>query len=125
MMNARPMAVSVAAVLLVLANLLNSPWPWFALLPGSEEAPAVVVYTGIVLGVLGIVAGVGLWLTKPWSYWAAIIISVINILLNGFGIFMVPTAALQAFIAAQTVGFILAIVLVVIPTSRRALTASS
>jgi heme/copper-type cytochrome/quinol oxidase subunit 4 len=40
------------------------------------------------------------------------------------GIFVVPTGALQAFIAAQTVGFILAIVLVVIPASRQALTAS-
>jgi uncharacterized membrane protein (DUF2068 family) len=123
-MSARPLPVTVAAVLLVLASLLNSPWPWFALLPGSEEAPAAVVYAGIVLGVLGIVAGVGLWFTKPWSYWATIIISVINILLNGLGLFMVPTGALQAFIAAQTVGFILAIVLVVIPASRQALTAS-
>ena len=123
-MSARPLPVTIAAVLLVLSSLLNSPWPWFALLPGSEEAPAAVVYTGIVLGVLGIVAGVGLWVTKPWSYWATIIISVINILLNASGIFMVPTAALQAFIAAQTVGFILAIVLVVIPASRQALTAS-
>jgi uncharacterized membrane protein (DUF2068 family) len=123
-MSARPLPVTIAAVLLVLASLLNSPWPWLALLPGSEEAPAAVVYTGIVLGVLGIVAGVGLWFTKPWSYWATIIISVINILLNGSGIFMVPTAALQAFIAAQTVGFILTIVLVVIPASRQALTAS-
>src|SRR3982751_1471595 len=104
-MNARPMPVTVAAILLVLASLLNSPWPWLALLPGAEEAPASVVYVGIVLGILGIVAAVGLWMLKNWSYWATIIVCVINILLNVLGVFMVPTAALQAFIAVQTVGF--------------------
>ena len=123
-MNARPMSVSVAAILLVLSSLLNSPWPWFALLPGAEEAPAFIVYVSIVLGVLGIVAAIGLWMMKKWSLWATIIVCVINILLNGFGLVMVPTAALQVFTAVQTVGFILALVLVVITTSRRALTAA-
>jgi uncharacterized membrane protein (DUF2068 family) len=122
-MNARPMPVTVAAILLVLASLLNSPWPWLALLPGAEEAPASVVYVGIVLGILGIVAAVGLWMLKNWSYWATIIVCVINILLNVLGLFMVPTAALQAFIAVQTVGFILTLVLVVIPSARSTLTA--
>jgi uncharacterized membrane protein (DUF2068 family) len=123
-MNARPMQVTVAAILLVLSSLLNSPWPWFALLPGAEETPAPIVYASIVLGVLGIVAAVGLWIMKPWSLWATIVVCVINILLNGFGLVAVPTVALQAFTAVQGVGFILTLVLVVLPASRQALTAS-
>jgi uncharacterized membrane protein (DUF2068 family) len=92
--------------------------------PGAEEAPAAIVYVSIVLGILGIVAAVGLWMMKPWSLWATIIVCVINILLNVFGLFAVPTFALQAFTAVQGLGFILALVLVVIPTSRHALAAS-
>jgi uncharacterized membrane protein (DUF2068 family) len=75
---------------------------------------------GVVLGIVGIVAAVGLWMMKNWSYWATIIVCVLNILLNVSGLVMVPTAALQAAIAVQTIGFVLTIVLVVLQTTRRA-----
>jgi hypothetical protein len=61
---------------------------------------------------------------KKWGWWATIIVSVINILLNLSGLAMVQSGALRAAIAVQTVGFILTLVLVVLPTSRRAFTAS-
>src|SRR4051812_42088076 len=122
-MHSRPLAVSVAAILLVLASLFNSPWPWLALFPGAEEAPAFAVYLGIVLGIAGIVAAVGLWIMKAWSFWSTIVVCVLNILFNVLGLAMVPTAALQAAIAVQTVVFAITIVLVVLTTSRNALTA--
>jgi uncharacterized membrane protein (DUF2068 family) len=94
------------------------------MVPGAEETPAFVIYLGIVLGLMGIVAAVGLWLIKTWGFWATIIVCVLNIILNVSGLAMVPTAALQAAIAVQTVGFIVTIVLVVLPSARRALTAT-
>jgi len=45
---------------------------------------------------------------------------VINLLLNVVGLIMVPSAALEAFIAVQTIGFIVVIVPVVLPAARRA-----
>ncbi len=60
-MSTRPLPVAVAAILMVLISLAGLPGP---LLPGSEEVPAVVIYGGIVLGILGIVAAVGLWMLK-------------------------------------------------------------
>ncbi len=56
-MLSRPTSVTVAAVLLGILSLLNLLSP---LLP-SEGVPAVVVYGGIVLGVVGLVATGGLW----------------------------------------------------------------
>jgi uncharacterized membrane protein (DUF2068 family) len=120
-MNLRPLPVTVAAILLALFSLMNFPGPWWYVVPGAEETPMFVIYLGIVLGIVGIVATVGLWMLKTWGFWATIVVCVLNILLNVLGLAMVPTAALQAAIAVQTVGFVLTIVLVVLPTARRAL----
>jgi uncharacterized membrane protein (DUF2068 family) len=119
-MSPRPMLVSVVAVLQVILNVLNFPGPWWYMFPGAEEAPAFVIYSGIVVGIVGIVASVGLWMLKSWGYWLTVIGSVLNILLGMPGLFLVPVGALKAAIAVQTIGFVLVLVLVVLPTSRRA-----
>ena len=33
-MRSRPQGVTIAAILLVLLNLFNFPWPWLLLFPG-------------------------------------------------------------------------------------------
>ena len=119
----RALPVTVAAILIALFSLMNFPGPWWYLVPGAVEAtPMIVIYSGILLGIVGLVAGVGLWMLKRWSFWLTIVVSVINILLNMFGLAMVPTVALQAAIVVQTAGFVLVLVLVVLPDTRRALT---
>ena len=121
-MASRPLAVTVAAILMALFSLMNFPGPWWYALPGAmEETPMVIIYVGIVLGIAGLVAAVGLWMLKKWGFWATIIVSVINILLNLSGLAMVQSGALRAAIAVQTIGFILTLVLVVLPSSRHAL----
>jgi uncharacterized membrane protein (DUF2068 family) len=119
----RALPVTVAAILMALFSLMNFPGPWWYLVPGAVEAtPMIVIYSGIVLGIVGLVAAVGLWMLKRWSFWLTIVVCVVNILLNVFGLAMVPTVALQVAIAVQTVGFVLLLVLVVLPDSHRALT---
>ena len=122
-MSPRPLPVTVAAVLMALFSLMNFPGPWWYAVPGAEETPAFIIYTGVVLGLIGIVVAVGLWMLQKWSYWATIVVSVINILLNVSGLVMAPGATLKTLIAVQTIGFILVIVLVMHPDSRRALAA--
>ncbi len=63
-MHSRPLAVTVAAILLALSSLASIPGP---LLPGSEEIPAIVIYGGIVLGVAGLVGAAGLWTPRKKS----------------------------------------------------------
>lgn len=119
-MSIRPLPVTVAAILMALFSLMNFPGPWWYAVPGAEETPMFVIYSGIVLGIVGIVAAVGLWMLRTWGFWLTIIVSVVNILFNVLGLGMAPGATLKALIAVQTIGFILIIVLVVLPTARRA-----
>src|SRR5919112_2474003 len=122
-MRSRPQAVTVAAVLLVLLSLFDSPWPYEILFPGlEEEPPAFVIYSGYVLGVVGLLVAVGLWMLQKWSYWATIVVCVLNFLLGAPGLVMAPGAALKALIAVTEVVAVLIIVLVVLLDSRLALT---
>ena len=121
-MHSRPVPVTAATILLVLLSLFDFPWPWLLLFPGAEEPPAFVLYSGYVLGIVGLVVAVGLWMMKPWSLWATIIVCVLNFLLGAPGVVMAPSAAMKVVVAVMEVLAVLIIVLVVLPDSRRALT---
>ena len=120
-MQARPQPVTVAAILLVLLSLFNFPWIYELLFPGAEGPPPALLYSGYVVGVVGLVAAVGLWMLKPWSYWTTIVVCALNFLLGAPGVVFAPGATLKALIAVTEVVAILIIVLVVLPDSRRAL----
>ncbi len=123
-MPSRPLPVTVAAILLGVLSLFNSPWPWMLLLPGlEEEPPAFILYSGIVLGIVGLVVAVGLWRMKRWSFWATIVVSVLNFLLGAPGVLFAP-GAVRAVLAVLEVVAVLIIVLVMLPSSRRALETS-
>jgi hypothetical protein len=116
--------VTIAAILLVILSLSGFPWPWMLLFPGVEDPPAFIYYSGIVLGIVGLVVAVGLWTMKTWSYWATIIVCVLNFLTGVPGVFLGPTAGIQVLSAVLAVVAVLIIVLVVLPSSRRALAPS-
>ncbi len=123
-MRPRPLPVTIAAILLVLLSLFDFPWPWMLLFPGAEEPPAFVIYSGYVLGIVGLVVAIGLWMLKRWSFWATIVVCVLNFLLGAPGVVMGPTTAVQITVLITEVVAVLIIVLVALPSSRRALTAS-
>ena len=120
-MRARPLPVTVAAILLVLLSLSDFPWLFELLFPGVEEPPAFIIYSGYVEGIVGLVAAIGLWMLKPWSLWATIVVCALNLLLGLPGLLFAPGAALKAVIAVTEIVAVLIIVLVVLPDSRRAL----
>ena|SRR5215216_1224408 len=122
-MRYRPQGVTIAAILLVLLNLFNFPWPWLLLFPWALPPPAFVIYTGFVLGVVGLVVAVGLWMMKAWSYWATIIVCVLNLLSGAPGIVLGPTVGVRVLSALIEVVALLIIVLTIRPSSRRALEA--
>ena len=106
-MRSRPLPVTVAAILLALFSLMNFPGPWWYVVPGvAEVTPMIVIYSGIVLGIVGIVGAVGLWMLKTWSLWLTVVVCMLNILLNVSGLVMVLPGGLKALIAVQTIGFV-------------------
>ena len=117
-MRSRPVPVTVAAVIQGLFSLLSLPGP---LLPGSEGVPAVVLYSGVVLGVAGLVASAGLWMLKNWGLWLTIIVNALGALSAAPGVVAAPNAVLQASALVGVLISALIIVLVVLPSSRRAL----
>ena len=120
MKTQRPLPVTVAAILLVLLSLFDFPWPYQLLFPMAEAPPAFILYSGYVLGIVGLVVAVGLWMLQRWSLWATIVVCVLNFLAGAPGVVMAPGAALKAVISVTEVVAVLIIVLVVLPTSRRA-----
>ena len=122
-MRSRPTPVTAAALMLVLLSLFGFPWLWRLLFAGVEEPPAFAIYVGFVLGIVGLVVAVGLWTMKAWSYWATIVVCVLNLLSGAPGMVLGPSAGIKVTSAVLEVVAVLIIVLIVRPSSRRALAA--
>ncbi len=114
----RPLPVAIAAVLLAVLSLPNLIFP---LLP-TEGVPALVVYSGVVLGVAGLVTAAGLWKLKRWSMWLAIVLCVLAILSASPGLTAASSGLLGVLATVVVAGAALIILLIVLPGSRRAYT---
>ena len=117
-MRARPLPVSVAAILMVLFGLANLLSPFVL----TEGVPTFVIYLGVALGVAGLLAAAGLWMLKRWALWLTIVVSVLNILSSAPGLAFAPTPTMRVLATIGVVGFAVIILLVVLPNSRRAYT---
>ena len=112
-MRARPLPVTVAAVLLALLSLANLFSPLFL----SERVPALVLYLLVVLGVVGLIAAGGLWVLKRWALWPTIIVCVLNILSAAPGIASPSNAALLVAALLFVIGSAVIILLQVLTNS--------
>jgi uncharacterized RDD family membrane protein YckC len=121
-MYSRPQTVTLAAILLTLFSVLfDLSFPlWANAIPRGESVPAVVMYITVIVGVAGLAGAAGLWMMKKWGIWLSIVVCVLNILDAGGGVVGAPNAALRVVSVIVVIGFALIIVLVVLPTSRRA-----
>ena len=112
----QPPPVFIAMVLLALLSLTN-------LVPAEqvilEGKPTAAVLLPLVVGVLGLVGAWGLWRLKRWAMWLVIVVCVLNILMSAVALASPFTAI---FGAIYLVVCALVIVLVVLPSSRRAYT---
>jgi len=117
-MPSRPQPVSAGAILLTLFSLVSHP---LTLLPGAKEVPAMVVYGGFALSIVGLVAGAGLWTLKKWGFWLTLVVSALNLLSAAPGLVLALGPVLKTITLVGVVVPSLIIVWVVLPDSRRAL----
>jgi peptidoglycan/LPS O-acetylase OafA/YrhL len=129
-LDTRPQPVTIAVVSLALLSLLNFASPLFTsplftspLL--QMDYPTIVLFLGIALGVLGLLAAGGLWMLRRWGLLLTIIVSVLNILLAAPWIAVESQATGKLLAGVTAAGFALVLVLVMQPNSRRAFAASS
>jgi len=116
-MNVRPQTVTVAAVLLALLSLPNILYPLLAL--EGELVP--LIYLTVVFGVAGLIAAAGLWMLKRWALWFSIAVCVLGGIFSWAPVIpQAPSALHRGLAAVVVVGSVLIIVLVVLPSSRRA-----
>ncbi len=117
MKTKRPTSLLVALILLALLSLGNLV---FLFLPGTNNIPAAIVYSGVVAGVIGLVAAFGLWKARRWGMILTIIVSAFNMLSAAPGVLVAPNPGLQVTAGAYVALSILIIVLVVLPSARQA-----
>lgn len=118
----RPLAVTIAAVLLALFSVLfDVSFPlWADAVPRDDGgAPAFIYFLTVAVGVVGLVAAAGLWMLRRWGIWLAIPVCVLNIFDGATGMAS-PYAVAQVAAAAVVAVFALIVVLVFLPSSRRA-----
>ena len=108
----QPPPVFIVMVLLALLSMTNLVPAQSVILAGN---PTAAVFLPLVVGVLGLVGAWGLWRLKRWAMWLVIIVCVLNILMNA------PQIT-STFLAIYIVVCALLILLVVLPSSRRAYT---
>jgi peptidoglycan/LPS O-acetylase OafA/YrhL len=129
-LHRRPQPVTIAVVSLALLSLLNFTSPLYTsplytspLL--HTDYPTSVLFLGIALGVLGLLAAGGLWMLRRWGLLLTIIVSVLNILLAAPWIAVESQATGKLLAGVTTVGFALVLFLVMQRNSRRAFAVTS
>jgi uncharacterized membrane protein (DUF2068 family) len=108
----QPPTLIAATVLLAFISLLSLT----ALL---QNPPQFVVITQSALGIVGLVAVIGLWQRRVWGAWMAVIVMAINTLTNLAGVWQAPPPA-KVVCAVVAAASLVVIVLALLPSSRRA-----
>ena len=113
----RPTSLMVALILLALLSLGNLV---FLFVSGTNNIPAAIVYSGVVAGVIGLVAAFGLWKARRWGMILTIIVSAFNMLSAAPGLWLAPNRALQVSAGVYVALSVLIGVLVLLPSARQA-----
>ena len=117
----RPRSLTLGVALLVLLSLFSFvPFP---IPEGEEGPPAFIIWGSVVLGIVGLVAAVGLWQRRRWGWYLALAVLVLGILSAAPGIPFAPNLLLRLAAFVSVVVGVLAVVLLLRPASRAALAA--
>lgn len=111
----RPVAVTIASVLMLAVAISNIA---FILFPNSpDDVPDAVLIIGLILGIAGLPAILGLWRCRRWAMIATVVISAVNFLASAPGIVAGPSTAT---VVAATAGTIFSAVTIVLVLTRDA-----
>ena len=119
MNTSRPTLVIVAMILFALMTAFGLFTPFG---PSGPTLP-FVLFAGIVEGVGGVIALVGLWLMKRWGWLLTVIIAALSVLVSVLGLVGAPTPG-KVVSAAIIVVNAVVLVLLLLPAARVAFASS-
>jgi hypothetical protein len=82
--RARPLGISIIAVILAIQGILGVISG--ILLLGGGGILTTLGIISLVLGVLYLVLAWGLWMLKPWAFWGTVILEVLTLINGIFGV---------------------------------------
>jgi hypothetical protein len=115
----RPAAITAAVVLsalVIIGNVASLALPSGS---GDNQVPTFIIILGVILGIVGIPAAVGLWQLRKWGMILTVVVSALNLLSTAPGIAFGPNAGIRLFAGIGTLLPALIIVLVLLPDARR------
>jgi hypothetical protein len=117
MSTQRPANVTSASILLILLSLFDLS---ASFQPDTIKPPQPIIILALVVGIVGLIAVVGLWSTQRWGWLVTVILSVFEMLGTVSGIFLAPTVGGKSISVGLIVGYGLVLVLVTLPATRKA-----
>ena len=85
----RPFGITIIAILLFISAIVQIIFGIFALLGLTLASPLAGLLIGwipLAIGILSFIFAWGLWTLKPWAYWATVILEIVDIAINLFGL---------------------------------------
>lgn len=116
MATKRTTVLIIALVLLLLLGIGHVLVPF---VPDTDKIPPFVRYGDVALGILSLIAAIGLWNLQRWATVLATIIAALNILSAAPGIVAAPNATLRVVTAAYVVLSLVIIILLALRSARR------
>ncbi len=115
----RPLTVTIAIVLLILLSLFSLYTPF-----GPKGPPLfIALFAFIVDGVGGLIAVFGLWKLQRWGLLLTSVIAALSILVAVPGLWLAPSTGGKVISLVLTLFFVLVLVLVALPATRKAVAA--
>ena len=115
MREQRPPTLTVATIACVLNSLAN-----LATLAAAGALPPPVLYASVGAAALGLAGAYGLWRLERWGAILSIAILAVTVLLAAPGIAFAPSVGRHVLAITVVTVDLVAIVLLVVPSSRRA-----
>jgi hypothetical protein len=116
----RPTTITAAVILSVLIVIGNLIGPVLSSGSGDDQVPTFIVILGVILGIAGIAAAIGLWQMRKWGMILTVILMVLNLLSAAPGVAFGQGVGIKILAAIGVIVPAAIIVLVLLPESRRA-----
>ena len=111
----RPFGITIIAILLFISAIVQIIFGIFALLGLTLVSPLAGLLIGwipLAIGILSFIFAWGSWTLQSWAYWATVILEIVNIAINLFGLGQ-PRHSIGGIVSGRLISLIILIYMLV------------